>query len=312
MERKSETDGTSGRVDGNGSRKAGMNSDSVTVTPCAKINLGLYVTGKRPDGYHTLETIFVPVAVFDRIDFTVTQNGIHFACNDPTIPVDDSNLIIRAVRGFYNAMPERPRAGLDISLVKSIPSGAGLGGGSSDAAYTLLALQRLFGNPLRHEKLHEIAVTIGADVPFFLESRVCLGEGIGEILTPLNIEIPGAILLVNPALHISTAEVFKAGTFALTNKNKLITMFHHNKLKNIFSLFPDLINELEPVVFSRYPVLRDIKSALQSSGALYAALTGSGSTLYGIFEGDQSAEKASRRFSPHYHTIITRQYVPRI
>ena len=290
-----------------------MNPGTLTVHPCAKINLGLYVTGRRPDGYHTLETIFVPVTLFDRIDFIVREKNLTLHCSAPSVPKDETNLVIRAVNAFlknWGAGP--PDFGLEITLKKNIPSGSGLGGGSSDAAYTLLALQKLFGNPLDPETLRRIAVTLGADVPFFLESRICLGEGIGEILTPLDIRIPGRILLVMPEIHISTAEVFRSGNFALTNKNKLVTLSRKDKLKNIFSLFPELANELEAVVFSMHPELREIKNSLYSKGAFYAGMTGSGSAFFGIFEGDQEAEEAFLHLSPYYPTANTRQYVPHI
>lgn len=204
----------------------------VTVHPCAKINLGLYVTGKRPDGYHTLETIFLPVTLYDTLCIRLRSRGIVLSCDPPIVPADESNLVYCAAQKFFDTWsPQKNQPGVTIHLTKRIPVGGGLGGGSSDAAYTLRGLQRLFNYPLSTIVLRRLALQLGADVPFFLESRACLGRGIGEKLTPVDILYPGWIVLVYPGFSISTREVFRNYKFNLTNKNKNVTFLERKKNK---------------------------------------------------------------------------------
>ena len=283
----------------------------VTIHPCAKINLGLTITGKRPDGYHTLETLFLPVQLYDTLSLYRRKRKIILSCDPPVVPDGPENLVLKAVEKYFTAWNSSERvSGVSILLKKRIPVGGGLGGGSSDAAYTLRGLQQLFGYPLNENHIRRLAVELGADVPFFLESRACLAGGIGDILIPYKIEIPGWIVLAWPDVSISTKEVFRDVKFNLTKDNSLITLFTSQKLGNIYSVLSRVTNELELVVFPKYPQLERLKESFFRLGAEYASLSGSGSTVYGLFPKKNDAEHAAHFLSPQNHTVVTRQHLP--
>ncbi len=245
--------------------------------PNAKINIGLYVRGKRSDGYHELLTTFYPIPLNDCLEilpqesFTFTGSGIQI---DPGL----SNLCVRAFELMKNKYPELPD--VHIHLHKHIPVGAGLGGGSSDAASTLLLLNNLLHNAASETSLQQYALQLGSDCPFFLLNRFCLATGRGETLTPLNVNLEEFdILLINPGIHISTSWVF-------SRLNK------YSSAPNLESLIQQPVarwkhsihNELEPVVFAAYPEIGALKEKLYTKGAIYAAMSGSGSSVFGIFE----------------------------
>lgn len=285
--------------------------NQLTLHPCAKVNLGLYITGKRPDGYHTLETIFLPVSLYDTLCIRRRSHGIMLSCDNPLIPTDRSNLVFRAAQKFFEAWsPQESPPGVTIHLTKRIPAGGGLGGGSSDAAYTLLGLQKMFGNPLSERTVGRLAVQLGADVPFFLKSRVCLGKGIGEKLTPVDVFYPGWIVLVYPGFSISTKDVFGRYKFDLTNSNKNVSFLGRKKINILFSVIRSIRNDLERVVFPLYPDLAHLKESLDHEGAEYSSLSGSGSTVFGLFADKDRAEHAVHQLSPKNHVFITRQHQP--
>jgi 4-diphosphocytidyl-2-C-methyl-D-erythritol kinase len=261
--------------------------------PNAKINLGLQVKKKRSDGYHDIETIFYPLGLSDILEVTPAagiKGGFDYSNTGieiDTEPVD--NLCIRAWReitGKYD-LP-----GIAIHLHKVIPPGAGLGGGSSDAAHMLKALNELFSLGIPLSDLETMAGRIGSDCPFFLHNRPVCAKGRGEILEPVELDLSGLyILVVHPGISVSTGRAYagiKPGS-------------HSESLAGIVGVNPRewqgrLINDFEPLVFNEYPVIREIKDRMLSLGAIYGSMTGSGSAVYGLFDFEPEAGHMSKAF----------------
>ena len=273
----------------------------------AKINLGLRILGKRPDGYHELETYFLQIDLADQLVFEKRENepGLTLTCNRPDIPVDATNLCHRAYQLICEAA-SRP-LGVRLHLEKYIPAGAGLGGGSSDAAVTLAALNRLFDLRLSNARLYQLAAQLGSDVPFFLTGGLCLGRGRGEMLTPIARLPDFGILLVMPDITVSTA-------WAYQNYNKLgLTNIQKNRKlpsSNIWELLDHHFietcqNDLEVAVFEKYQKLAVIKSRLQESGAIVSSMTGSGAAMFGLFRTQQEAQDRKHLFD-NYSTYVIR------
>ncbi len=264
----------------------------------AKINLGLNVIRKRKDGYHDLNTIFYPISLYDEITI-VPSEKLSFKCSNKPLEQDDNNLILKAVQ----LMEEEAHRtfNLDIFLLKNIPVGAGLGGGSSDAAAILLYLNKNFDLKLTSGNLREIAFTLGSDVPFFLNPLPSFAESRGEILQPVNLNIPYPILIVNPGIHIQTRSAFQ----------RIMPAPPVYDLRNIFLSTPDYValkefvtNDFEPVIFDAYPEIGDIKSKMYYTGALFSLMTGSGSTVFGIYEEMETALIAEKEFRESYYTFL--------
>ncbi|MDZ7360277.1 MAG: 4-(cytidine 5'-diphospho)-2-C-methyl-D-erythritol kinase [candidate division KSB1 bacterium] len=276
------------------------------VPAFAKINLGLRILGKRPDGYHDLETLFLQIDLGDRLFFEKTAGGrFELTCNKPDIPVDESNLCSRAYQLIADTA--KRQLGVRLHLEKNIPAGAGLGGGSSDAAITLIALNRLFALNFSNDTLYQLARQLGSDVPFFLIGGLCLGRGRGEILVPRAALPKFCILLVTPPVVVSTA-------WAYQNYNKLgLTKTQKNRKlpsSNIEQLTGQELaeicqNDLETAVFEKYEELAAIKAQLENSGAFVASMTGSGSAMYGLFHTPQDAESRKQLFK-NCNTFVTR------
>jgi 4-diphosphocytidyl-2-C-methyl-D-erythritol kinase len=248
--------------------------------PHCKINLGLHITRKRPDGYHDLETIFYPLALRDALEAIRSESGkdVHFNSTGLPIAGDTSqNLCIKAYRLLQKDFPDLP--GIDMHLHKQIPMGAGLGGGSADGAFALQLLDRLFQLGLTEEQLAVYALQLGSDCPFFMHKTPCFGSGRGEVLEPIAIDLSAYVfLIVAPGIHVSTAEAFAA----ITPQQPAVS------LKEIISLPPaawkgKLLNDFEAPVIEKHPVIGQVKEALYDAGAVYASMTGSGSCLYGLF-----------------------------
>jgi 4-diphosphocytidyl-2-C-methyl-D-erythritol kinase len=247
--------------------------------PNAKINLGLSVLGKRSDGYHQIETIFYPVPLTDILEI-VPSPGPETILQTAGLVIEgppESNSCLRAYRMMSMHFKLPP---VRIFLYKKIPSGAGLGGGSSDAAFTIRALNALFELNAGRDQLHQIAASVGSDCAFFLDDRPMLGTGRGECLDPIDLDLSGLrLILVMPNVTVSTAEAY-AG---------IIPKPSTASLKEIITLPLDqwqtnLVNDFEESVFKRYPQIHAIKEVLRSAGAAYASMTGSGSAVYGLFE----------------------------
>jgi 4-diphosphocytidyl-2-C-methyl-D-erythritol kinase len=246
--------------------------------PHAKINIGLSIVSKRPDGFHDLQTIIYPLPLRDVLEIVpagenrFTQKGLTI----PGIPAD--NLVIRAYRLLKNNFPGI--GPLDIHLYKAIPLGAGLGGGSSDAAEIIRLINRFFNLNISSDDLYRYALEIGSDCPFFMQPYPCFATGRGEILEPIPLDLSAySILLIHPEIHIETAWAF--------SKVKSATPVDDLKkciLKPVESWAATIHNDFEKPLFAIHPALQKIKGKLYSAGARYAAMTGSGSTIFGIFE----------------------------
>ncbi len=229
-----------------------------------------------------------PISLFDRLHFEPADNGIDFSCSDPTLPTDGTNLVVKAAKALLEEAGSTQ--GVKIHLEKQIPAAAGMGGGSSDAAATLLGVRDLFGIDIDNRKLHELALGLGADIPFFLKQSACLAEGIGEELTPYNVKAGIALALVKPRQGLATPEVYRALNWPLTQKVKL------NKLPPSIggpeSACAVLCNDLEAPAMRLMPQISECKGFLREQGAVGALMSGSGPTVFGIFEERKQAEAA--------------------
>jgi len=257
------------------------NNYSMILFPTAKLNLGLQITAKRTDGYHNLQTVFYQFPLKDILeiveDSTLGDGKCEFKSTGLPIPRGE-NLCVRA----YKLLNEKlTLPGVRIYLHKIIPMGAGLGGGSSDAAYTLSLLNTLFKLNLSIDELREFALRLGSDCPLFIENEVQYAEGRGEILSKINLNLKGMyLLIVNPKVHISTAQAFANIIPVDSPSCKSIVEQAVNTWKT------DLVNDFEASIFPTYPELKVIKDKLYSLGADYAAMSGSGSTLFGLFSDE--------------------------
>ncbi len=249
----------------------------------AKVNLSLRVLGRRADGYHELETVFQAIDLWDEIEATLAPT-LSFTCDDPALPTDDSNLVVRAALRLRETLAAEHQVGAVLHLRKRIPSGGGLGGGSSDAAGALLLLSRLWEIPAERCTLSDLAAELGADVPFFLEGGTSRGTGRGDRIEPLPTLGPLPILLGCPPYGIETAEVYAALRTRLTPPAKGVSLrafsAHQWPGENEFRF---AVNDLEPVVFGMRPELAAFRDALRREGARLASLSGSGSTVFGVF-----------------------------
>jgi 4-diphosphocytidyl-2-C-methyl-D-erythritol kinase len=273
-------------------------------SPC-KVNLLLNILGKRPDGFHELETVMQPVNLCDDLTFERAQSGIALSCSDKSLPVDGGNLVFRAAEKFFSAAAIS--GGVKIHLEKRIPLAAGLGGGSGNAATTLLALNELFEKPLGPEKLFEIAASLGSDIPFFLQRQPALAIGRGEKIQPLN-NFPAlankAILLIHPGFGISTPWAYQnLARFpdALNGQNgraqKLVSLLQTNDLRAAANAF---YNSLEAPAFEKFPILLLYKEFLTANGAAAALMSGSGSTTFGICDNLAAAQSTRDKFKTRF------------
>jgi len=254
---------------------------------CAKINLGLEIVRKRPDGYHDIRTLFQSIDLADRIELEPTADGrIRLEGDDPAIPWDETNLVHRAAQ----LLRERSGtvAGAFIRVSKAIPAGKGLGGGSSNAALTLYGLNRLWSAGLGPEDLASLALRLGSDVPYFLRGGLCLGESRGETLTPLPDLAPLACVLAFPPYPILTADVYASVGPSLTSEGKDSKIMRFLETGDL----GPLENALEHVILRRHPELEDLKRFFLGRGATLSLVTGSGSAVFGLFSGKDQARKA--------------------
>ena len=274
----------------------------------AKLNLGLNIVGKRDDGYHDLETVFYPVGVHNGTPenpepfcdiLEIIPSGkteFRFSGREVDCPLE-KNLVYKAWRVFKNEYPDLGE--YLITLEKHLPDGAGLGGGSADASAVLLMLNEMSGMPFSTDQLAEMALRLGADCPFFIYNKPCYAEGVGEILEPVDLNLSGRwCLLVKPSVSISTKEAF-AGVTPRKPERSLrdILMVGIEEWKDL------MVNDFEGSLFPGHKILGDIKEKLLESGAVYAAMSGSGSTLFGIFRDRELASAAMSLFKGHYVTL---------
>ena len=255
-------------------------------SPC-KVNLILNILAKRPDGFHELETVMQPVEISDELTFERSDSGIQLTCSEPSLPVDSSNLVCRAAAAFFER--GKHSGGVKIHLQKRIPVAAGLAGGSGNAATTLLALNQLFDTRLSPEQLHEIAASLGSDIPFFLQRGPALGTGRGErieSLPPFRALKGCALLLVHPGFGIATAWAYRelgrfpAALHGLPGRaRKLLAMLDSGNLR---AASREFYNSLETPALEKYPWLFLLQEFLRENGAVATLMSGSGSTTFAI------------------------------
>ncbi|CAI2719603.1 4-(cytidine 5'-diphospho)-2-C-methyl-D-erythritol kinase [Nitrospina watsonii] len=279
----------------------------------AKINLGLFVLGKRDDGFHELETLFQMVSLYDQVELETAAAGeVTLECDAPGIPTDGTNLVVRAARMLQQTVPEAARQGCRIRLEKHIPAGAGLGGGSGNAACVLWGLNRLWDLQLERPALHEIAARLGSDIPFFLSAPQAVGRGRGERLTPLEPSEKMHLVIIFPRLTVPTAEVYRRLTLDLTTPPKTISILQKFfSQSDIAGLAAHLHNDLESVVLEGFPVVRQVRDALSALDAKGVLLSGSGSAVFGIFANRDQAERAFSRLQATDWDVFVAETVSR-
>jgi len=273
-------------------------------SPC-KINLLLNILGKRPDGFHELETVMHPVNLCDELSFSIAGQSIELTCSDSSLPTDSRNLVHRAASAFLEASGIKD--GLRIHLDKNIPLAAGLGGGSGNAATTLLGLNELFGAPLAIERLHSVAASLGSDVPFFLQSRPALATGRGEQIAPLDFfpALRGTVgVLIHPGFGISTAWSYQnLARFqsALNGRpgraQKLIETLTRGTLAEASAQF---YNSLEVPAFEKFPWLSVLQEFIRSHGVVATLMSGSGSTTFAITQSQAAAGDLVEKLKPKF------------
>jgi 4-diphosphocytidyl-2-C-methyl-D-erythritol kinase len=247
--------------------------------PNCKINLGLNILQKRKDGFHDIETVFFPIPLYDVLEIVSSLKETSESKNTGiSIGEFENNLCLKAFHLIKKDFPQLPE--IKMHLHKAIPIGAGLGGGSADAAFTLLLLNKKYHLNIPEQQLFNYSLQLGSDCPFFLLNQPCLAKGRGELLELIPLSLSGyKILIVNPGIHVSTKELFQ----------EIIPAFPIKKIKDIISQplstwKSELVNDFEKIVFKKYPQVKEIKENMYQHGAIYSAMTGTGSTVFGIFD----------------------------
>jgi 4-diphosphocytidyl-2-C-methyl-D-erythritol kinase len=261
---------------------------TATIPAFAKINLSLEVVGRRADGYHELRTIFQTIDICDTLHFEITQSSaVELTCDAPTLETDERNLAVRAALALRRAAGIRE--GVKIHLEKRIPTGGGLGGGSSDAGATLLALRRLWRAEISDPDLQRMAAALGADVPFFLHGGTALGAGRGDNIETLPDAALPSLIVVNPGVAVPTARIFSELNISLTTQDAT----------RILPAFPKAVdarrlpgNDLETAAFRLFPAVAAARAALLHAGATTAQMSGSGGSVFGFFENDAKCAEA--------------------
>ena len=258
--------------------------------PNAKINLGLHILRKRADGFHGLETIFYPIALFDTLEF-IESNEMKFEMSGIQIPGNmEENIVLKAYHLLKKDYPHLPN--IHIHLLKNIPTGAGLGGGSADASFMLMALNKHFQLEITKQKMIEYAAQLGSDCPFFIHNQPCKATSRGEVLEIIQLNLVAyQFVLVNPKIHVNTGWAFAQLT-------------PHQPQKSVFEIIQqpiqtwkeELINDFEKPIFEAHPILQYIKNTMYQQGAIYASMSGSGSTMFGIFNKDLDKENIKKTF----------------
>lgn len=279
----------------------------------AKINLYLRIRGKRPDSYHELESVMLPLAFGDQVTLQLRKIGLTLECDNPSLPTDNSNLALRAAKAL--AQTSGVENGAKIVLKKRTPLAAGLGGGSSNAASVLVGLNRLWNLDAPSERLHEVAAHLGSDINFFVTGGAALCRGRGEKIEPIPCKFTGAILLVNPGFGISTKWAYEnwaeasAASRLTVNPPKVSLLLRALAEDDMAGVSHGLFNSLEASSIRKFPVLGLLKNALRDGGAAGAAMSGSGATVFGLFTSVKVAERSARQlreqFGPGTWTQVT-------
>ncbi len=263
--------------------------------PNAKINLGLDIVERRADGYHDIETVFMPIPLHDALEIVPARDNSDttLMCHGRTVDCPpEKNLVYRAwalMRDEHGVPP------VEMHLYKHIPDGAGLGGGSSDATATLLMLNRMFSLGLDHNQIALLAVRLGADCPFFVYNRPMLATGIGDKLTDINVSLAGlTMVLVAPAVYVSTREAYAGVT-----PHRPAVPLSERIAAPLPGWQATVTNDFEPTVMAVHPLLSEVKATLLAHGAAYAAMSGSGCSVFGLFDSDKVADDAARHLDNH-------------
>jgi 4-diphosphocytidyl-2-C-methyl-D-erythritol kinase len=254
----------------------------------AKINLSLKILGRRPDGFHDIETFIAPISLCDelKIDKNKAAEGVEFRCDDSSVPTGDENLVVRAAKAFFEAA--KLKASVSIELKKKIPHGAGLGGGSSDAASTLLAMNKLFETNLPREALAELGETIGSDVPFFIFESAAMCRGRGELVTPEKLREKMSILLLKPEFGVATAWAYQRwqDSREIPGISYALQEFNGHRFAN----------DLERPVFEKFVFLAQMKTWLRNQPEVGVALmSGSGSTVFSVMRPNVDLDLVAKR-----------------
>ena len=275
---------------------------TVVVNSSAKVNIGLKILNPRADGYHDIATVFQEINLFDTITISKKGENCNFNSNVNWLKNNKDNLCVVA----YDIMKNNfDISGVEIDLIKKIPRGSGLGGGSSNAANVLKGIRSLYNLKISDSDLEEISTQIGADVPFFIRGSAQVGEGIGDILTPLKTKINGKYLIIIPDIEIDTFWAYSKFKKDLDSSSSPINFASlSNEKTSGLGRLKFFENDFESIVVPTYPEIGKIKKALLARGAEFASLSGSGSTVFGIFNDDVSLDKALSYFSPKYKTFI--------
>lgn len=275
--------------------------DKLTLNAPAKINIGLNIISKRNDGFHNLKTFFYPVYdLHDKLIFEKSLNFI-FDTNDRNLLREPDNLVTKAhtlIEQFVNY-----KIPIKITLNKYIPIGAGLGGGSSDAASTLVGLNEMFKLNISENSLMSLALVLGSDVPFFIKSKPAIGSSRGEELQVSNCYADKLLAIVNPGIHISTKEAFSNINPKINNFN--YDYFLQNEKMDLEYLKNNLINDFENYVFKTYPEIQEIKELFYKYGALFSMMSGTGSTVYAFFDDEEKANISLDNLPKNYFKFIS-------
>ena len=273
----------------------------MTINAPAKINLILDITGKMPNGYHSIKTVMQTLDLCDTITITKSNTGITISCNNPSIPVNEKNIVFKATEKIMELY--KIPGGVKIHINKRIPVSAGLAGGSTDCAGVLCALNNLFSLGIDDETLKKIGTSLGADVPFCIQKGTVLCEGIGEVLTPLESYPEKTVLLVKPDFGVSTQWVYKnLNLESITHPD--VEGFIKEYSNNIKNSYKYMGNVLEQVTITQHPEINGIKDKMYEFGASFSMMSGSGPTVFGIFENDTDAMPCFDYFKNLYKDVI--------
>lgn len=281
-----------------------------TLKAYAKINLGLDVTGKLPNGYHEVKMIMQSVGIYDELTLTKTDSGITIATDESELPTNEDNLIYRAAKLMFDTYSIT--GGVHIQLSKNIPIAAGMAGGSTDAAATMKGINRLYQLNIPTQELMRISVSIGADVPYCILGGTALAEGIGEILTPLAPAPSCHLLVAKPDINVSTKYVYEhldaSETLSHPDINGIVDAINMGSLQGIIER---LGNVLETVTVEAYPIISDLKKQMLELGAAGSLMSGSGPTVFGIYTDEKSVQNAYEqiRKNPELKQVFVTSFV---
>lgn len=268
----------------------------MTTRAYAKINLGLRILGRRPDGYHDLETVFHHINLFDELEFRLHENAVVVSTTLNELPTDNSNLCVKAAHLLRDLTGTRD--GVEIMLRKNIPLGAGLGGGSADAAATLKGLVSLWNIDVSMSELHSLALSLGSDVPFFLIGGTAYATGRGELLEPFALNLPYWIIVVTPPVHVSTAWAYKNLNRKEHNERTDLrrVLTEHIHVPGV--LARELANDFEESVFQAHPEIKEVRDRMLELGADCAFMSGSGASVYALTKSEATAKRLLDELSP--------------